>query len=593
MFAALRVLGIFALAACAAPPIRTPTPVVALPSAAPSPSAIASPASSVPSAVPSLPSVEVAETLVICLTSEPQSLYLYSRPEPNRAHLLAALYDGPIDSVNGGAHPVLLAKLPSLADGDARVTTATVNAGDWVVDEIGRVVTLTTGVTLNLLNGATATYNGAGSLSVPQIAARFTLKPGVTWSDGAPLTAADSVFSFEIGRRPDSSDPRRDLAERTASYRALSETDVEWIGLPGYVDPLYYTNFWTPLPQHRFNGLTAAQIADSDEARFAPLGWGPFVLKEWTRGERFVFERSPNYFRAAEGLPRVHEVVYRILPPDGASVEGCDIVPSSAEWDDAALAESAGWTVQRAPSGTTDYLFFGLNRSDGPGLLAEPRLRLAVAGCASLPHRAETGLSPLQGRVLLAELGWADTDSDGVREKDGQALSLTFVYGPLSDTAAERLAQTTAANLAAECGIAIALRPLTEGELLADWPEGVVFGRRFDLALFAVNLGATRPCALFMSAQIASDLSPGGANASGYSQVEFDNACRRALTALDPQEAARWHAEAQRLFTRDLPALPLPYRSRLAAAHPQVQNYALEGAALSELWNIESVFRSP
>jgi peptide/nickel transport system substrate-binding protein len=584
VLSALRVLCVFALAACAAPP--TPTPI---PSPAPSP-VIPAPVPSVPSLIPT---VSAVETLIICLTREPGSLYLYSRPEPNRAHVLAALYDGPMDQANAAYQPVLLTKLPSLADGDAAVSMVTLNAGDWAVDEIGRVVTLTAGVTINLLDGATATYNGAGALAAPQITARFQLRPGVAWSDGAPLAASDSVFSFDISRSPDSFNPRRDLAERTASYRALSETEVEWIGLPGYIDPLYYTNFWTPLPQHRFAGLTAEQIADSDEARFAPLGWGPFVLREWVKGEALTFERSPNYFRAAEGVPRVKEVVYRFLPREGASVEGCDIVPSSAEWEYAGLVQAAGWTVQRAPSETADYLFFGLNRADGPSLLAEPRLRLAVAGCANLPHRAEAGLNPEQGRALLSEFGWADTDGDGVRDKDGQALALAFGYGPVSDVVAEQLAQTAAANLMAECGVAATLQPLTQGELLADWPEGAVFGRRFDLVLFAVTLGAARPCALFMTSQLASDLSPGGANASGYRNVEFDNACRRALTALDPDEAARWHAEAQRLFSRDLPALPLPYRSRLAAAHPQVQGYGLEGAAPSELWNIESVFRMP
>jgi peptide/nickel transport system substrate-binding protein len=475
---------------------------------------------------------------------------------------------------------------------------ATVRAGDWVVDEIGRVVTLTAGVTLNLLDGATATYSGAGSLAAPQITARFQLKPEVQWSDGAPLTAADSVFSFEISRSPDSYNPRRDLTERTASYRALSETEVEWVGLPGYIDPLYHTNFWTPLPEHRFAGLTAEQIADNDEARFAPLGWGPFVLKEWAAGDHLTFERNPRYFRAAEGLPRVNEVTYRALKSGERDIEGCDIVPSSAEWNNTplpSLVETAGWTVQRAPSEKADYLFFGQNRSDvsGGGLLAGPRLRLAVAHCANLPHRAEVGLAPQPGRALLTELGWGDADGDGVRDKDGQPLTFAFVFGPLGDAVVEQLAHSAAASLASECGLAATLRPVTQGELLADWPEGVVFGRRFDLALFAVNVGAAPPCALFMTNQMASDANPGGANASGYSHREFDEICRRALTALDPQEAARWQAEAERIFERDLPALPLPFRTKLAAARVEVVGFVLDSTSPSELWNLENIFRVP
>ena len=317
------------LVACS--PTRTPAPTTPLtpaplPPFTPAPAATLSPAPSLPT------SPAVSQELTLCLSSEPQSLYLYARPEPGREHILAALYDGPIDSHDYQYQPVLLTKLPSVADGDAVINRVVVNTGDTIVDSLGRVVTLAQGVSLAQLDGATTTFSGSGPVSVPQMVVTFHVKPGVRWSDGEPLTADDSVFSFEIGLSPDSYNPRRDLAERTASYHVLNETAVEWTGLPGYLDPLYFTNFWMPLPRHVLGGLTPTEIADNPGANRNPLGWGPFVLAEWVSGDHLTFERNPNYFRAAEGLPRLDRLIYRFLPDRDAFLAevqsgACDVAP--------------------------------------------------------------------------------------------------------------------------------------------------------------------------------------------------------------------------------------------------------------------------
>ncbi|MBF8282250.1 MAG: putative ABC transporter substrate binding protein, partial [Anaerolineales bacterium] len=368
------VMMLFLLVACGPTPSPTApfTSAPPLPSASPaptlSPAPLEDPAREASGTLPFTPAVP--QELTLCLPTEPQSLYLYARPEAGRDHVLAALYDGPIDSHDYQFQPVLLTKLPSVADGDAVINMVAVNAGDTVVDVLGRVVTLAEGVSLARPNGATITYAGSGPVSVPQMVVTFHVKPGVRWSDGEPLTADDSVFSFEIGLSPDSYNPRRDLAERTASYQVLNETAVEWTGLPGYLDPLYFTNFWTPLPRHMFSGLTPAEIADSPEANRNPLGWGPFVLREWMSGDHLAFERNPDYFRAAEGLPRLDRVTYRIVP-DPAQILAdlrngqCDVAPQSPVYEAVASnfidAEAAGGLQTQLVSGTAlEHLDFGI-----------------------------------------------------------------------------------------------------------------------------------------------------------------------------------------------------------------------------------------
>jgi peptide/nickel transport system substrate-binding protein len=570
---------------------------------------------------------------------EPDSLFLYARPERGRDHILAALYDGPIDSHDYGFQPVLLTKLPSLMDGDAVIAAVAVSDGDTVVDALGRVITVTHGLPLFQTNGTITAYGGGG-VSVPQAVVTFHMRPGVLWSDGEPLTADDSVFSFEVSLSPDVFNPHRDRAERTQSYRAQDATTVVWTGLPGYVDPLYFTNFWTPLPRHVSGRLTPAEIGADAGANHDPLGWGPFVLREWVRGDHLTFERNPNYFRAPEGLPRLERVTYRIVSADTPALLAdvrageCDLAPHNSAFDADAASILLGLRsrdeVRVVDGDVYEHLDFGIvpapnyARAVGSDFFQDVRARRAFAHCldrsalasvlnlafgagweppstylpANHPLRASSPIEaylfdPARGRALLAELGWRDSDGDGTLDKDRVRLALTLAGGPTGDPVRDALMRAIPMQLRANCGLEVEVQPLTRGELEGDWPDGVVFGRRFDLALFGWRAGPVPPCELFTSMQIPGDANPGGANDTGYSSPDFDEACRQALTAWDPGVAAQFHADAQRLFARDLPSLPLFFYPRIAAAHPQVSGFALDPTSPSELWNIESLSMTP
>jgi len=592
------------------------------------------PAASPTQAVSPTPNVASAPELTICLTDEPQSLYLYAPPEAGRADILAALYDGPIDNHDYAYQPVILKKLPSVADGDAAVNSVIVVPGDPVVDALGRVITLTEGVQLTQIDGTTIIYHGPGPASVPQMSATFEIKPGITWSDGAPLTADDSVFSFELSQSPDSHSPQRDLTKRTASYRALDSARIVWTGLPGYLDPLYFTNFWTPLPRHWYGALAPGRIADSPEINRHPLGWGPYVLQDWVSGDHLTFARNPHYFRASEGLPRFERVTYRIVP-DPANIVAdlqagkCDVAPYSPKLDAVAQALSnaaaaGALRLQRVSGTTLEHLDFGIaptegyTRSVGNDFFQDARVRQAFADCldrkALIPsyYPAEIldsylptahpfhgpardtpyAFDPARGRALLAEAGWTDSDGDGTLDKNGVALRLTLAGGPVGDPLREGLLQSIQSQLKTNCGIEIETRPLTRGELEGDWPDGLIFGRQFDLAEFGWEVGSVPPCELFTTAQIPDEANPAGANDTGYSNPDFDATCRQALAAFDPGRAAQFHAEAQRLFAQDLPMLPLFLRARFAAARPGISGFTLDPTSSSELWNIESLTKN-
>lgn len=104
-----------------------------------------------------------------------------------------------------------------------------VKEGDSIVNSAGNVVFLVPGVQFVRGDGEFVTFDflalmaeGAAPLLMQQMSADFTFQP-MTWSDGTPVTAADSVFSYEIAASPDITVGQEKI-ERTAAAMKLPAT---------------------------------------------------------------------------------------------------------------------------------------------------------------------------------------------------------------------------------------------------------------------------------------------------------------------------------------------------------------------------------
>jgi hypothetical protein len=214
---------------------ETVTPqLAAIPGATPTPTV-----ASVPTATPKIivesvkptPAVEPpqARILTICMGSEPTTLYLYDSPMLVAGHVHEAIYDGPFDSRSFSYQPIVLEKLPSLADGDAITETVVVQAGDRIIDDSGQPVVLAKGALVRpagCYDTQCAVAFDDTLLEMERMVVTFTLKAGIQWSDGEPLTAYDSVYSFELDQDPDTPsdkwlvEPKR--APATPSVGALT-----------------------------------------------------------------------------------------------------------------------------------------------------------------------------------------------------------------------------------------------------------------------------------------------------------------------------------------------------------------------------------
>lgn len=630
------------VAACAGPaPLPTLAPTLAPPATSESPS---SPTEALPipaePALTAAPSVTPSPTpvpieLIVCQQAEPASLYLYSDDVAARAGILEALYDGPIDTINFELQPVILEELPSLANGRLALREVTVRPDDRVVDAVDlQVKVLAEGVRLAQLDGSVITYTGRSAARTVQVSAEFRLKPGIVWSDSQQLTADDSRFSFEAAAYYDTPTSKF-VTDRTQSYEVVDTLTVRWTGLPGFRDREAQRRFWSPLPRHLFQNINPSELKTNTDANERPVGWGPFVLREWIRGERLTLTRNPNYFRAAEGLPYADRLVFRFgLTPEeiireietGRCHIGSQVTDFTALTPQLLAGQQAGVLApQFAPEPVFEHLDFGIvsaegyQRVAGADVFQDVRMRQAIAHCVdrqALIRELIGGLGeppasyvpdvhplhggnrlttyrfdPARGRALLAEAGWADADGDGVRERGERRLTLEYVSGPETSAFRQQMARLLQAQLRS-CGIELRLRWVAPEDLYAPWPNGPLFGRRFDLGSFPWRSGVEPPCELYLTEAIPTELSPGGANNTGYSSAAFDAACRRARLSFDPAQQRAAHLEAQIIFTRDLPSLPLFFRYRAGVAHPGVAGYRLETSARSDLWNVE-VIRPP
>lgn len=622
------------LAACtttpAAPPSFTPIPIS--PTATPEPTATA-----IPSPTPTLTPTPRPRVLTICLGAEPDSLYLYENDSHAAQVIRETIYDGPIDTVGYSYQPVILQKLPSLADGDAVITTATVETGAQIVDANGDVVKLAAGTRVRpggcRAADCVVTFDGQ-PITMDQMQATFTLKSDLRWSDGEPLTARDSVYSFELARHADTPNWKW-LELRTSSYTAPDDHTVVWTGLPGFLDPAYTTAFWTPLPAHAWSRYTPATLLTQDVVMRTPLSYGPYVIDAWEPGQFIRLSPNPYYFRAAEGLPYFETLTFRFISSqnvetalDALAQSQCDVLSLDLylERDLQRLREmeTSGEAELYTVSGPIwEHLTFNADPPpdyEQPAFFQDVRTRRAVAYCidrqaiieqvtgglgmvsdAYLPHEhplyaADAVIlhpyDPAQGQALLEEVGWRDLDGDGVREAHGIPgfFDGTQFHIRYSTTTADMHAQIGALIAAdlAECGIQVEVEQLEPATFFKDGAGTPLYGRHFDLAEFSWLTDVQPPCSLYLSTEISSETNQwSGQNFGGYNNPIYDALCNQALAALPGEPAyVTAHGEAQHLFSADLPALPLFFRPRVYATRADLTGFSPDAIAV-ETWNIE------
>jgi peptide/nickel transport system substrate-binding protein len=333
---------------------------------------------------------------------------------------------------------------------------------------------------------------------------------------------------------------------------------VQWQGVPGYFPQSFEGHFFHPLPRHAWSILSAEDLLNADLSTTTPLGWGPYVIQEWTRGDHITLVKNPNYFRAAEGLPEFDVLVYRFLGETSDSnleallIGECDIVDQTTLLDDqlGKLIELQGERQLFAYIGVgpeVEQLVLGIRpasyddgynaATDRPDFFGDVRVRQAIAYCLDRPslvaalRSAQGGVAaglvppqspfyptdlaalpydPAEGARLLDEVGWKDADNNPASPRVAQNVpnvpngtSFVINYYTSQATLRMKVADLLVESLAG-CGIQANLTSYNINDLYAAGPEGPLFGRQFDLVQFSWGASRFPPCSLYETGQIPS-----------------------------------------------------------------------------------------
>lgn len=594
---------LLALSACS---MSADEPVIEVPEPTATPTRIPSPT----------PTERPPVVLTVCTASNPtESLFPYDGvTTESKNRITSLLFPTAFASDVDGLLPLIVEKVPNQTDGDLRLEPVPIRRGQPIVDVRGQMVIATEGVQVRpsgCREGACEiTWDGLSSLEMDQMVIEFNLRDNLAWSDGTPVTAGDSVFSFRLASSP--SAPRFGWAEEhTQGYSALDDHTLTWVGYPGFASADLARFFWIPLPAHEF-----APDADFDQVAGAqlwvesPPSYGPFTLASWTADEiRLV--RNPHHAGMLPGYPDVDQVVIRVVDGDAeagwaALQEGtCDVLDASFRLIDepgllAEIKSSGSYDVQEKPGSSWTQLVFGIQPAEydaltnpifaaRPDFFGDVRTRQGIAACLDRPAMQdlliqgwgtpwpsfmppedsrlgpEMGMThdPQLGIALLGEAGWQDHDGDPSTPRIAQGVASVFnetrfvvelLVGPSAFH--QDLAAIIQESLA-RCGLGVNVETLSLAELYTPGPEGPLFGRNFDLALIAWQPLPGPDCGLYVDWEIpASGNGWIGTNIAGFSNEGYDQACAAAGLAT-PNEYAALLAQAEAAFVELLPAVPL------------------------------------
>lgn len=338
----------------------------------------------------------------------------------------------------------------------------------------------------------------------------FHLKEGVTFHDGTVFNAEAVKADFDFAH-PNPNFSNISAVANVESIEVVDEYTVAFHYPNAYF--AYLLDFCYP------ETMVLVSPAVLEEGNYQSMngvvGTGPYIYDEIVDGEYVRFVRNENYWGEQ---PYYDEVIVRYIPDASARLQALqsgeiDLIYGSAllSWDDYEQATSLHnieGAVAESDSKTRNLV---LNAS---GTLSDLRLREAIAYAIDketlsegltygeetpADHLFQDGIpytdveynvtrtyDPDKANELLDEAGWTLNESTGIREKDGQTLTLKYTYDS-SDALNRSLATAVKSQLEA-----VGIEVETEGqEMMTWWQEGVA--GNYDLIMWNTEQPYTCP----------------------------------------------------------------------------------------------------
>ncbi|WP_448316381.1 ABC transporter substrate-binding protein [Streptomyces sp. CO7] len=304
----------------------------------------------------------------------------------------------------------------------------------------------------------------------------YTLRDGVTFSDGEPLTAEDVVFTYETILDKRTNNPNRSELAAVDTVRAAADDKV--VFTLKYPYAAFAARTVLPIvPEH----VAGGQDPNTGSFNTRPVGTGPYVLADWRKGEKAVLKANPRY---RGPTPAVRTLTMAIITDDDVRATRL----RSGDLDGAVLPPNLAATFQgdqdRKTYRARSYDYRAVSLPTAHEVAGDPAVRraldLAVDRATMVDKVLDGAGRPAYGPLpsddpwfargterahdvkkaarVLDRAGWR-TGQDGVRVKGGVRAAFTL-YHPAGDRIRQELALAYASD-AKRVGIDVTVESAT------------------------------------------------------------------------------------------------------------------------------------
>ena len=424
----------------------------------------------------------------------------------------------------------------------------------------------------------------------------FHLRPGITWSDGTPITAEDIVWSWQRLVDPKTASP---YASYPGSMRIVNGTDIaegkkapESLGVKAINDSTLEVTLTQP--NAAFLAMLAhPSLVPIDKVLVGRFGdkWtkpehfvssGAYKLSQWVVNERIVAVRNPKYWDNEHTV--INKVTYLPISSEAADVNRykageIDIVYTVPINQFAQLKKTLGSELDVSPQLATYYYQFNTTRPPFNDARVRKALNLALdkdiiadkvlgqgqrpAWLISQPDIGGVKLQnpdyaswPMDKRIaeakkLLAEAGF----------NDSHPLSFNLLYN--TSESHQRIAIAASSMWKKNLGVEAKLQN-QEWKTMLD----TMHTHNFDAVRYAW-IADYDDAATFLNTFRTGD----SQNTTQYSNPDYDRALVNAAKSKTAQERGKFYQQAEDLLGRDVPAIPVYHYVRTHLVKPWVGGF--------------------
>ena len=474
----------------------------------------------------------------------------------------------------------------------------------------------------------------------------FYLRRGVRWSDGAPFTADDVIFSFDAifdERYPNRYSQQYTIGGKPLVYEKVDEFTVRFTSAEVYAPFINDLGFATILPRHilqkAFKEGTLQKQWSSKTAIDSPaaiVGTGAFRLHSYRPGERIVYEPNPHYWksdRLGQRLPYIDFFVSKFVPDSHAQVllfaTGQTDVIGQIDGSDLAWVRRTQDTynfriIEQGPASGIQFIWFnqkpGVNEKNEPYVaphalkwFQDKRFRHAIAhgldreGLVNAlygglgqplhsiispanhkwhnPNTVRYGYHPDRSRELLSAMGF-EVGADGIMvDPQGHRLSFELIISQ-GRSRTEQIATTFVENMKA-LGMEVKLTYLDFGNLIAK--TSATFDYEAALIGFTGGNDPSGGKAIYRSDGRLHLWNPQQAEPATDWEAAVDALMDAQQRTLDEEQRIALIHQMQDIFSEELPLIFLITPTVYTGIKEHWQNVNPPPSG-SLLWNVEALW---